>query len=1116
MAFEPPCAFSGHRVRFLLLVLFTTFYLTSYGQINKKITVNFKNTTLLEALNQINKQTNNVLLFKLEEVKSESRKINLVLQNATVIQCLTECLKDTKLSFVVQEDIIIIQPNFYMVIKRESTEPPKNFLRGVVRDENGKPLPGVGVVVKGTSKGITTDENGRYELEIPKNCVIQYIMMGMKTQEIEIKGKNIQDIIMEEDALDVGEVVVTGVFNKSRESYTGSVTTITSKSLESFRGQNMVQTLKNVDPAFNVIANNDLGSNPNAIPEISLRGNSSLPLNVEEYNAGVKSSINTPLIIMDGFEISIQKLMDYNNDDIESINILKDASATAIYGSRGANGVIVVTTKAPLPGKLRINLQSTLSLEIPDLSTYDLLNSSELLGLQKQQGLYTTTMSGDSYKEATYAARLKDVLEGADTDWLHYPVRTGITQRHNVRLEGGNEEFRWGASLGYNSLQGAMKGSKRDNFNGSVILSYNLKNVIFKNQLNIGINGSKESPYGQFSKYANMPSYYIPYDVNNNAYKDFMGLYNVHSRLGNPLYDASLNTVDQSKYTELINNFSIEWQILPELKVLAQMGISKNISESDYFLPSNHSTFNTSAYETEEGYFRRGLYRYGTGKSLSYNSNITVSYSKTFNEKHLLYAGMDYSLQNSQNTNYIFTVEGFTNENMDFLGSAMQYEENGVPYGVESTTRRIGVTGNLNYSFDSRYFADVSYRVDGSSQFGSQNRFAPFWSTGIGWNLHRENFLKNSRVVNNLRLKASFGVTGSQQFSAYQAMQTYQYYSDEKYLNRSGAYLLAVGNDQLKWQTTDQYNIGAEVGLYNGRISASFDYYYKETSDLLSYRDLPRSTGFNSYIDNIGSVMNKGFEATLNGYPVRNTEKGIIWMLSTKLAYNKNKIDNLSDAIKEQTESYKAQDVDISTLFYEGYAQNSIWAVRSLGIDPSTGKELFFDRDGYITDVWYPSAKVYCGISEPLFRGNLTSMFRYREFTFNLSFGYYWGGQVYNQTLLNKVEVTLNTLGSSNVDRRVLEERWSKPGDVTFYKGFSSTQTRATSRFVMDENVLELQSASLQYRYDKETKLKKYGLQSVLFTLSASDLFHFSTVKRERGANYPFARRVGLSVALNF
>jgi len=258
-----------------------------------------------------------------------------------------------------------------------------------------------------------------------------------------------------------------------------------------------------------------------------------------------------------------------------------------------------------------------------------------------------------------------------------------------------------------------------------------------------------------------------------------------------------------------------------------------------------------------------------------------------------------------------------------------------------------------------------------------------------------------------------------------------------------------------------------------------------------------------------------GFETSLSGYVIRDTERKLIWLVSGKLVYNKNKITRLSDAIKQQTEEYKLQEVDVNNLFYEGYSQNSIYAVRSLGIDPSTGNEIFLDKDGNITDTWNPSAKVYLGVNEPTFRGNASTMFMYKNLSLNLSFGFHWGGKLYNETLIDKVEVLRSSVGERNLDKRVLEDRWSEAGDLVFFKKISNVKTHATSRFVMNDRVFELQTATLQYKWESDF-LKKANIQNMTFGINMSDVFYLSSVKRERGTSYPFARRVGMTVSLLF
>ncbi|MDE7074782.1 MAG: SusC/RagA family TonB-linked outer membrane protein, partial [Odoribacter sp.] len=1050
--------------------------------------------------------------FNHEDV--QGYRVNVRISEMTLTEVLDIVLNDKPLQYEVLSDHIVISPRD--VTSSQRVEMLR--IKGQVTDNHGNPLPGVTVMLKGTQFGTATDADGKYELDIQREyaTMLVFSFIGMQTQEVAIEGRTEINVRLEEEAAQLEDVVVTGIFTKSRESYTGAVTNITSKELKMFKGQNLLSTLKNIDPAFNIVSNNALGSNPNALPEINIRGNSSLPMSMDELNNRTSQQLNAPLIIMDGFEITLEKLMDFNDEEIANINIMKDAAATAIYGSRGANGVIVITTKAPVAGKMKIFAQAGISLEIPDLSSYDLLNAGEKLALEKEAGLYEGA-EGNPHNvqsmEEKYYATLADVLRGVDTYWLSEPVRTGVGQKYNLRLEGGSSEFRWGASVAYNGIQGAMKDSKRNTFSGSVTLAYSLRNVIFRNQTILDYNNSSESKYGSFSQYTQMNPYWTTKDENGDyvqSYRTILG-----TTVSNPLYDASLNVFDKSKYERMTNNFSIEWDIITGLKARGQVGISKEHNNADKFLPAEHSSFNSTAeWNKMENFFRKGSYTYSMGEYTNLESRVTVSYSQTFAEKHSLYVGLDWSLRNSKRYGYTIEAEGFSNEDFSFLSNALQYAREKSPTGSEDLSRQVGFTGNVNYTYDNRYYADFSYRIDGSSQFGSKNKFAPFWSAGIGWNIHREKFLADNEVVNQLRLRGSYGKTGSQQFSAYQALRTYEYYTDKRYLYWNGASLKGLGNENLKWQVTDQVDGGIEIGLWQNKLSVTFDIYSKVTSNLLSQMDLPLANGFSSYTDNVGKVKNTGYEVSVSGYVIRNTEKDMVWMLIGKLAYTKNKITKLSEAIKRQSEEYKKKNVEINSLLYEGYSQYAIYAVPSLGIDPSTGKELFLDAEGNVTTTWQPSAKQYFGQTEPKYRGNISSLFAYKDFSLNLSFGFHWGGQQYNETLLQKVEVTTSQM-QYNVDRRVWSERWHQPGDLKPFKKYGSDRTRASSRFVMDDRVFELQSASLQYRWHSAF-VKRLSLESVNFNVNMSDIFYVSSIKRERGTSYPFARRVEMSVGLIF
>lgn len=1109
-----------------LLVIILAVCTTGAQDKAKNVSLKCRGMVLTEALRQVERQSGYYKIsYNHDELGKHKVTADIVKKSAPVaVDILLDGLpyesevKGRLINVVKKEKYYLVDNNVFTA-------------KGRVIDQHGEPLMGVTIKDKNGKRGGITDEYGRFSIiGVNDQTTLVFSYIGMKTLERRA-SRNLIEVILDDEGTLMKDVVVTGIFRKAKESYTGSVSTVTAEQLQQFRGQNLLQTLKNADASINFAIDNLNGSNPNNLPDINIRGNSSLPMSVEEFNAGQSSNPNTPLVIMDGFEISLQKLMDYNDEEIESINILKDAAATAIYGSRGANGVIVVVSKRPEPGQLKVNLEMGLQLEVPDLTSYHLLNAADKLELERKAGLYDrdATMSGSAellLKQA-YNERLRDVLNGVDTDWLSKPLRTGVGQRYNLRLEGGSEEFRWSADAQYNDVEGAMKGSHRRTFNGAITLMYIYKNLTFRNYTSIGINASQESPYGTFSDYVDQQPYNAPYDEEGKLRKFFDPFYKISAQPENPLYNASLGSFDKSSYQEVTNNFSIDWRILPELTLRGQFGISKTDSENNRFLSPDDTYFSNSStgseYQTGDGFLRRGLYRYGNGKNLNISADVTLSYNKVFADVHSLYAGLNWSMRTYDYDYFNIALEGFSNESLNNIADARQYAQNEMPSGYNTKTRQFGITGNVNYTYNSRYYVDFSYRMDGNSSYGSDKKYAPFWSAGIGWNLHNEKILKDNGIVNMLRLKASYGETGAASGAEETDAYTYyKYINDNRYMSWNGAALGGFGNPDLSWQTTKEMNIGTEFGLLDNRIKGSFEIYTKKTNNLLSSMDLPLSMGFPSYRANIGEVENNGWEAALQGFIIRDTKRKINWMVGAQLVYNKNEITKLSQAIKDQTETYMNSDATdedasgIQNLFYEGRPQNAIYAVQSLGIDPSTGKEIYLDKNGNITDTWKATDKVYCGSADPLYRGNMNTMFQWGDFTLSASFGYYWGGKVYNSTLRDRVEVTTNDIQNKNVDERVLSSRWYEAGDVAFFKKLSNERSKATSRYVMDNNVLELQSVSLQYKLKSRYLLKTFHLNSAIFGINMNDLFHWGSVKMERGTSYPYARNIQASVKLLF
>lgn len=1109
------------RLGFYLLLL-TTFTVNANGFSQKaRVTLNMEQRSMLDIIKALRKISDYQFLYQVDELKKCGKR-DLKVVNAELDEVMQQLLEGTALTWRVEDDVILIKANGRMNL---TAVPQKSkVLQGIVKDPKGALLPGVTVLLKGTTIGGVTNANGAFKFEVPeqKDIVLVFSFVGMKKKEVTYKGEKELEVSLDEDVAEMGEVVVTGIFTKAKESYTGAVTTITAKDLQKVGNRNLLTSIRNIDPSFNIVEDINIGSDPNKMPNITVRGNSSLDVNMKDLQSDTKTQPNLPLFIMDGFEISLERMNDLDDNQVESITLLKDASATAMYGTRGANGVVVITTKKPEPGKLRITYKGSVNIEAPDLSSYNLMNAAEKLEYEVAAGLYEYSRadSEQSMKEL-YNERLGDILRGVDTYWLKYPVRTGVGHRHSLRIEGGSQEFRYAASIAYNSVFGAMKGSERNTFNGNVFLSYKYKTVTFQNDIQISINKSQNSPYGTFNDFAKINSYWKPYDDEGNLLKlledreYYYSLSNIPSKASNsvynPLYNALLPSKDESKYTQIQNNFAIEWNILPELFVRGRLGVTIQNNRSDKYISSKNTKFDKYS---GDDYGRKGTYTYGTGEVFNYEADFTLNYSKIFAESHQVYVGLGYNFAQDKSENYSIQAEGISNVNMDFLGMASLYEKDGRPSGTEGISRRMGGILNVNYTYDRRYFIDFSGKLDGSSKFGSNQRFAPFWSTGLGWNIHNENFMANNTLVNTARLRVSYGTSGSQAFAPYQAMTTFKDYGSSNYNGWYGVYLMAMGNTDLGWQTTKQLNLGLELEMFNGRIRLNADYYNKVTDDLLSDITLPASGGFDTYKANIGKVVNRGIELGLNAYLIRNTKKEIIWSVGGTLAHNKNVIKSISNSLEFLNQTMLKEDrSNPSFLYKEGQSMNTIFAVPSLGIDPSNGLEIFRKLDGSLTNDWDAKDKVACGIAEPKIWGNLNTMFRYREWTLNAIFGYRYGGQMYNSTLVSKVE---NIYPYNNADRRALYDRWKTPGQKAFYKSVRDfSETKASTRFIMDENTLECRSISLAYDLNAKC-LERIGLSYLTITGYTEDVFRISTIKQERGLSYPFARKFSFSLTARF
>ncbi len=556
-----------------------------------------------------------------------------------------------------------------------------------------------------------------------------------------------------------------------------------------------------------------------------------------------------------------------------------------------------------------------------------------------------------------------------------------------------------------------------------------------------------------------------------------------------------------------------------------RLGFTRYTSQDDTFYPSNYATLYSSdalnfydvSPEDGDEYFDRGLYNQSIYKKTNIASDIVLSYSKQIN-KHLLFANAQFNISSANAKQVSYEATGF-NDSATEITQARNYKEDSKPYGYDDKVHELGGLLSVNYSFDNRLMVDANYRLNGSSLFGANNRWGHFWSAGAGWNIHNEKFMDNTEWLDMLKVRGSYGYSGKQNFSAYQAIATYQFFDTDIYKNTVGAYLLAMHNPDLKWELTKDQSFGFDMSVLDNRLDFTFDYYIKDTENLLTPITSVTSIGFDTYIENLGKTENKGYEIRANYRVIKSSQKDIYLSVFGSVAKNYNILVELNESLRSHNEStLEEYDIEYSyqetpdlmipkVLYQEGVSFDAIWAVPSLGIDPTTGEEVFVKRDGTFTNDWNSNDLRPMGNSQPKYRGTFGVNLDYKGFTLNANFSYKLGGQYYNQTLADYVE------GADieyNVDKRVFTDRWNSEdkGDAKFLEieQFPS-YTRATSRFIQDLNELNMTSLNVGYDFRNCAFIRNSkSLERLRVSFAANELLRFSTVKTERGIYYPYAK----------
>ena len=1070
---------------------------------------------LVSAFRKIEKTTGYRISYAQSDVKNLKAQGNT--SSKDIHKALDTVIGNLPLAYSVEGKFVTVFPKKQKNTNSEATPKVttlnKLTVRGKVYDQDGEGIPGVSVKVPSMQTAIVTGANGSFTLYLPqgRTTKLQFSFIGMKDATYIFNGKHdINNLVinMNDDATTINEVVVTGIYSRKKESFTGSSQTYNAEELKLVGNQNLIQSLKTLDPAFTVLENNEFGSDPNRLPDLEIRGKTSI--------VGLKETFgedpNQPLFILDGFETTLQSIMDLSMDRIASVTVLKDAASTAIYGAKAANGVVVVETKAPEMGKLKFSYSGNFNVSWADLTDYNLMNAAEKLEFERLAGNFTSNIADyQEFQEIRYNKLLSNVLKGVDTYWLSEPLRTGLNQRHFISAQGGNEQLRYSLGVSYNKIDGVMKKSGRDILSGNIDVLYRVGKLTFSNKMTVNVT-KHTNPTVSFSEYASANPYYPKYEEDGTIgkwleYKEnSMSTTDASVIVGNPMYNDQLNSYDRGESFGVRNNFSMEYRPWNFFWIRARLGLTKETNESENFVSPENTAYD------QVDVLKKGSYSNQRSDGFSYDGDVTATYGQLLAKKHQINAVLGASIRESSDQSKGFSAVGFPEGNFTTPGFANQYTESGKPTYYDSKNRTANFYFNGGYSFDNRYLLDVNYRLDGSSVFGTNRKFSNTWAVGLAWNIHNEKFMKDTELFHMLKIRGSIGNPGNQNFGSYNTLTTYKF--NNWMTNNFGTGLLidAIGDPDLAWQKTIDLNVGLDVSLLN-RLHLNIDVFHKNTDPLLASIGIPASVGVTSRLANIGKQVTDGFNGTIRYSFIYSPKERMNWTTSLSFSHVRSHYENIGSTLAQYNNENLTKNM---TRYYDGGSPSALWAVRSAGIDPATGKEIFITKSGNYTFSHSYDDEVEVGDTRPDVEGVFGNVFYYKGFSASIYMRYSLGGDTFLSTLYDKVENISSSALAKNQDRRALYDRWQKPGDIAKFKGISRTEsTPMSSRFVSVNNYLTIESIRVSYELPY-TLMKKMGIQGMTFSAYMNDIARWATVKEERGTSYPFSRSISMALSLNF
>ncbi|WP_077921845.1 TonB-dependent receptor [Spirosoma sp. 209] len=1071
--------------------------------LTRKVSMQVQQKQVKYVLQQLGQQAGIRFVFSSRLIQSD-RKVSLQITDQPVATVLDKLLKPLGLSYEVSGENIVIQPSETVssaspAPEQTQTEAAADLtITGTVTDEKGEILPGVSIVVKGTSRGVTTDNQGKYRISVPDTkAVLVFSFVGYEKQEVSVGARVIITVNLKVDDKTLNEVVVVGYGTVRKSDLTGAVSKLKTEGNEDKPITSIDQLIQGRVSGVQITQNSGA---PGSGMTFMIRGAASV------------TGSNQPLIILDGFPVETGQnalgattgsdgwsssappanpLASINPNDIESIEILKDASSTAIYGSRGANGVVIITTKK---GKLK-----------KDQITYTFRR--DVSRLPRQIAMLNT----EDFIKYANEARLNSGLDSAfrapaiastlpfDNNWQALIYQEAVSTEHQLSASGGDERTKYLVSANYANQIGIVKNSSftRGAFRANVERQISSKfklSTNFSASLNVNKsaqqNNNNGNPQGAVVNGAlTFRPFVAPFADADESEPNT-------AAAGNPLTVIQL-ALNHARSQVYLANLRGDYKINKYLTFTVNGGANATLSERDAFLPSG----------TFQGDQQNGVAYHGENKNINYLIENTLSYNKSFGKKHRLNAVGGYAWQEWTAKSFGVQASNFSTQTLSFYNFGLA-NSSVVPSNSYQKWGLSSFIGRANYVFDNRFLATLTGRADGATRLAPGNKWAFFPSAALGWNLHNESFLKNNKLINELKLRASYGVSGNQSIGIGSDL-------DRIFTQRvpigttivTGLVPGALGNKNLGWETTTQWNIGVDVALLKNRLKFGVEAYIKTTDDLLINLALPTSTGYNNYATNFGKVSNKGIELDFSAAIL---DRELTWNMSGNYSRNINNVENLGGGVQLFGPNYfggvNAINQPISTALagfpigaFFGYVHDGVYQTaeeitkgpRPLGT-PRAGDIKFKDvnGDGAITT----ADRTIIGNPYPDFVFGWTNDFSYKNFNLNV---FIMGNIGQNIANLNRFQIdNMNYLGFNNIRREAYENRWTGEGTSNYYPAPRGIQTASfqnlSSFLIEDGSFVRLKNVSLAYNF-QTVKLK--WLRNAKVFVSATNLLTFTNYK---------------------